>query len=145
MERNARRCAIATRNSAVNSGPADTAIHRQQAAERFAIDAARLAADTRCHSVIVLDVRGISPFTDYFVIATGTSPRQMRTACRDIEDMAAEAGWFAMSRSGYEGETWILVDFVDVVVHIFSDEARRYYDLEGLWGDGRKVRWDDAG
>jgi len=103
-----------------------------------------MAADTRCHSITVLDVRGLSPVTDYFVIATGTSARQMRTACRDIEEMAAEAGWFAMSRSGYEGETWILVDFVDVVVHIFSEEARRYYDLEGLWGDGRRVQWNDA-
>lgn len=112
-------------------------------AKSFAIEAARVASTTRCHSVVVLDVRRISPVTDFFVIATGTSPRQMRTVADDIEEMAAERNYKAMARSGYEGDTWILTDFVDVIVHIFSDEARLFYDLDNLWGDAKRVEWKD--
>lgn len=110
-------------------------------ARDFAIAAARMAADTRCVDVAVLDVTKISPITDYLVIATGTSARQMRSVCDDIEDMAKPQGYKALTRAGHDGETWILVDFVNVVVHVFSAEARGYYDLDNLWGDGEKVDW----
>ena len=102
-----------------------------------------MAANTRCHQVTVLDVRGLSPVTDYFVIATGTSARQMRSACDDIDELAAEHGYKALSHSGLEGEQWMLMDFVDVMFHVFSQEARMFYDLEGLWGDAKTVPWED--
>lgn len=114
------------------------------AAREFAIEAARLAANTRCHQVNVLDVRGVSPVTDFFVIASGTSARQMRAVADQIEELALPKGQRAMSRSGYEGENWILLDFVDVIVHIFSPEARIYYDLDNLWGDARRVEWQSG-
>jgi ribosome-associated protein len=104
-----------------------------------------MAANTRCHSVAILDVRGLSPITDFFVIATGTSARQMRTVMDDIEEMAEPMGYPAVARSGYEGDMWMLADFIDVIVHVFSDEARRYYDLDNLWGDARRVEWERAG
>lgn len=113
----------------------------QTSAHDFAIAAAKMAADTRCTNVVVLDVRGISPITDYLVIATGTSARQMRSVTDDIEEMAEPMGYKPLTRAGYEGENWILVDFVTVVVHIFAPEARAYYDLDNLWGDGKKVDW----
>src|SRR6187549_113312 len=91
-------------------------------ARQFAIDAARLLATTRCHDVNVLDVSGVSPITDYLVIATGTSARQMRSVTDDIEEMGTPLGYKALARAGYEGENWILVDFVNVVVHIFAPE-----------------------
>ena len=100
-----------------------------------------MAANTRCHNVVVLDVRGLSPVTDYYVVANGTSARQMRSVCDDIEEMAEPQGYKALTRAGHDGETWILVDFVNVVVHVFSAEARGYYDLDNLWGDGEKVEW----
>lgn len=109
---------------------------------RFAIEAARMAANTRCHNVVVLDVRGLSPVTDYFVIATGTSARQMRTVCDDVEELAETMSYTPLSRSGMEGETWMLVDFIDVMFHIFNDESRQYYDLEGLWGDAKRIDWE---
>ncbi len=113
----------------------------QESVLSFAIAAARMAADTRCTNVVLLDVGGISPITDYLVIATGTSARQMRSVCEDIEEMAKPLGFKALTRAGHEGETWILTDFINVVVHVFSAEARGYYDLDNLWGDGKIVDW----
>ncbi|MDW8261761.1 MAG: ribosome silencing factor [Phycisphaerales bacterium] len=115
--------------------PADAVIGARQ----FAIDAARLASNTRCHSVVVLDVADLSPVTDYFVIATGTSARQMRTVGEQIIELGEKCGYPAYHVDGYDSPNWLLVDFVDVVVHVFGDEARRYYDLDSLWGDAPKV------
>ena len=110
----------------------------------FAIEAARVAANTRCHQVVVLDVSNLSPVTDFFVIASGTSARQMRTVVEEIEELGMAKGIKPLSRSGREGETWILLDFVDVIVHVFSDAARAFYDLDNLWGDARRVTWQPA-
>jgi ribosome-associated protein len=114
---------------------------RLEASRRFAIEVARMAHHTRCHSVVVLDMAGISPVTDFYVIATGTSTRQMRTVCDDLDELAVKMKFQSFHRSGYEGETWIAVDYVDVVLHIFNQDARLYYDLENLWGDAKKVEW----
>jgi ribosome-associated protein len=105
----------------------------------FAKAAAKLAAETRCSAVIVLNVSGLSPVTDYFVIGTGTSGRQMKGVADDIEELAAERNDHVMNRS--IDEHWVLLDFVNVVVHIFDSDARLYYDLESLWGDAKRVEW----
>ena len=120
---------------------ADSQTAAPTSARDFAVAAAKMAADTRCSNVVVLDVSAISPVTDFLVLATGTSARQMRSVTDDIEEMAQPMGYKALTRAGYEGENWILVDFVTVVVHIFDGEARNYYDLDNLWGDGQKVDW----
>src|SRR5438552_3096682 len=112
-----------------------------EAAQAFAIEMARHAANTRCNNVIVLDLRGLSPVCDFFVIATGTSARQMRTVADEIVGLAKKSGYPPLASSGYEGETWILVDCVDVVFHVFSAQARAYYDLDNLWGDAKQVDW----
>jgi ribosome-associated protein len=104
----------------------------------FALEAAKLAANTRCHNVVVLDVRGLSPVCDYFVLGSGTSARQMRSVADEIVELAEKKGNKSIHKDGYEGESWILVDFVDVIVHLFSDEARAYYDLDNLWGDATR-------
>ena len=111
---------------------------------QFAIDAAKLAANTRCHNVVLLDVRGISPVTDYMILATGTSPRQMRTVCDDLAEWAQERGVRPYHSDGLESESWMLIDFVDVVVHVFNTESRSFYDLDGLWGDAQRVPWNEA-
>jgi ribosome-associated protein len=115
------------------------------AALDFARQAASLAADTRCHGVVLLDVSTLSPITDYFVIATGTSGRQMRAVADQLIDAGKEVGYKAAHVDGYDSAAWILVDFVDVVVHVFSQDARHYYDLENLWGDARKIELPAAG
>jgi ribosome-associated protein len=127
----------------VLAAAADSA-QRLEQSRQFAIEAARLAAQTHCQDVVVLDVAGLSPVTDFFVIATGRSPRQMRTVCDEIEELGAQRRFGSLSRSGYEGEQWICVDFVDVLLHVFSDEARRYYDLDNLWGDAKVVSWSET-
>jgi ribosome-associated protein len=111
----------------------------------FAIEAARLAADTHCQNVVILDLRGLSQVTDYFVLATGTSARQMRSVSDEIVELGKERKFHALERSGYEGESWILTDFVDVILHIFDPAARTYYDLDNLWGDATKVSWQRPG
>src|SRR5215213_8030850 len=118
---------------------------RLEAAKQFAVQSARLAANTRCHNVVVLDVSGISPVTDFLVLATGTSPRQMKTVCDDLEEMAGEKGEKPMSRVGDDSASWTCIDFVDVVVHVFSQDARGYYDLDGMWGDAVRVEWREDG
>jgi ribosome-associated protein len=65
----------------------------------------------------------------------------MRTVAEEIEELGLPRNWSAISRSGYEGESWILLDFVDVVVHVFSGDARLFYDLDNLWGDAKRVEW----
>jgi ribosome-associated protein len=114
---------------------------RLEAARQFAIQSARLAANTRCHNVVVLDVGGVSPVTDFLVLATGTSPRQMKTVCDDLEEMAESQNERPLSRVGDDSASWTCIDFVDVVVHVFSQDARGYYDLDGLWGDAPRVEW----
>jgi ribosome-associated protein len=89
----------------------------------------------------VLDVRGLCQVTDYFVLATGSSAKQMRSVAKEVEELGLPRNFKAMSQSGYEGASWVLIDFVDVIVQIFSAQARSYYDLDGLWGDAPKVEW----
>ncbi len=105
----------------------------------FAVAAAELAAATRCREVVVLDLTGISPICDYFVIATGTSSRQMKSVAIEIAELAKQSNNSPTGSSDYAGESWVLVDCVDVLIHIFSPEARGYYDLENLWGDAKRV------
>ncbi len=110
-------------------------------AKELSIAAARIAAERRCSDILVLDLRGKSPATDFFVIATGTSDRQMRTVANEISAEAKSSGFSLFGRAGYEQARWILLDFVDVVVHIFDSEFRDYYDLELLWGDAKRVEF----
>ena len=111
-------------------------------ARAFALAAARLAAQTRCHQVTVLDVSGLSPVCDYLVLATGTSARQMHTVADEILELGKSHDYPDFSHSGYAGDTWVCLDFIDLVVHLFNQEARMYYDLDGLWGDAPKVDWE---
>ncbi len=101
--------------------------------------AGRVALERRCDAVAVLDLRGKSPATDFFVICTGTSDRQMRTVADEISQTGREMGQQRFGRAGYDQARWILLDFVDVVVHIFDREYREYYDLELLWGDAERL------
>jgi|RhiMethySRZTD1v2_1073278.scaffolds.fasta_scaffold2374105_1 ribosome-associated protein len=110
----------------------------------FAIESARLLADDKCEDVLVLDVRGISQITDFIVIGTGTSERQMRSTLSHLDDLGAEHGFNAFGTSDDSRATWLLADFVDVVVHVFEPNTRAHYDLEMLWGDSKRVPWERA-
>jgi len=114
---------------------------KENTARRLAIEAARLAHDSHCEDIVVLDLQGISPVTDYFVIATGTSPRQMRSVADDIADFGKSIGQSVWQKAGMDSSQWVLLDFVDAVVHIFDEQARGYYDLELMWGEAPRVEW----
>jgi len=101
-----------------------------------------VAAERHCSDIVVLDLRGKSPATDYFVIATGTSDRQMRSVADEISEEARKHGLQRFGRAGYEQGRWILLDFIDVVIHLFDSEYRDYYDLELLWGDAQRLTID---
>lgn len=107
----------------------------------LATEAARLCSDDKCADVILLDVRGLSQITDYIVIGTGTSDRQMRSVLDHVEDLGTSLGFPVFRVSRDDRAVWLLADFVDVVVHLFEPNARAQYDLEMLWGDAPKVDW----
>ncbi len=115
---------------------------KNQKARTFALAAARVAQERHCSEITVLDLRGSSPATDYFVIATGTSSRQMRTVADEVSQQGRDMGFPRFGRAGYDQARWILLDFVDVVVHVFDEEYRQYYDLEMLWGDAEELTID---
>ena len=110
--------------------------------EQLAVQAARIAADDNCEEIVVLDLRGISPVTDYFVIATGTSRRQLQATADDARDYGKSIDQKVWRVAGHEQGQWIVLDFVDVVVHLFDTEHRAYYDLELIWGEAPKVEWE---
>ena len=114
---------------------------RVRATRKFAVDAARLLKDLHGEDILVLDVRGRSDVTDYLVLATGTSDRQVRSVADDIRELAAAAGLPGFGRHGDASAQWVALDFVDVVVHLFDPAARAHYDLEMLWGDAPRVVW----
>lgn len=108
---------------------------------KFAIDLARLADQTRCHNVVLLDLRQKSPVTKFFLLATGTSDRQRRTVGDELIAHGKLNGFPAWRSNGYETAKWIVVDFIDVVAHVFEEASRNFYDLEMLWGDCPRVTW----
>ena len=111
----------------------------------LAVEAARLCSDDKCTDVVLLDVRGLSQVTDYIVIGTGSSDRQMRSVLDHIEDHGKALGFPAFRVSRDDRASWLLADFVDVVVHLFEPNARAHYDIEMLWGDAPKVTWRRPG
>ncbi|MEA3342078.1 MAG: ribosome silencing factor [Chloroflexota bacterium] len=108
-----------------------------------ALVAAQTAADNRGQDIIVLDMRELTPIFDYFVIANGTSRRQLHAMSEEI-DHALEDGMgdCRMGIEGYVESHWILLDYGDVVIHLFEPETRKYYALEELWGNAKTVPFE---
>lgn len=115
-----------------------------QRAERFATHAARLLTDNRCEDATLLEVRAISEVTDYILIATGSSERQMAATVDELKELARQEGHSVYGRDNTTASGWLVVDFVDVVIHMFSPEQRIYYDIESLWGDAKRIDWRAA-
>ena len=91
--------------------------------------------DKKAEKLVVLNLTGLTAMSDYFVLATATSGRQSQALADAVEAALKAEGRRPLSVEGYQGGTWILLDFGDVVFHVFHDEARRFYGLERLWGD----------
>lgn len=106
------------------------------AAARVAADA---ALDKKAENVVILDVAGLTGYADCFVIATGTSDRQVSAIADSIEEKMKKAGHRPIGVEGHGLGHWVLLDFGDVVAHVFYEEARALYDVEGLWADARRI------
>ena len=90
-------------------------------------------------NIKLLKIDRVSSLADYFLICTGTSGTHVKTLCDAVEEAMDEAGEPMLSREGHRGGTWVLMDFGSLVVHVFTAEARKFYDLERLWQDGHQV------
>ena len=100
---------------------------------------ARVAADKRATEPVILDVRGLSSVTDYLLIVTGSSDRRVQTIAEAIIQVMKEGGVRPVGVEGLREGKWVLVDFGDWVVHVFQDDPRAFYDLEGLWFDAKRI------
>ncbi len=105
--------------------------------------AARAAAGMFARDVTIIDLRAVVSYTDYFVVASAETERQTRRIVEEVIDKMREEGYRPRSRRVDEGTSWISLDFLDVVVHVFTDEARDYYRLESLWRGAPQERWED--
>lgn len=108
-----------------------------------ALVAARAAASKTLEATVVLDVRELLGITDAFVVTSGTNPRQIRTIAEEVEKRVRAAGGGSPARvEGRDDLRWVLLDYGDFVVHVFSQEARDHYALERLWADAPRLEWE---
>ncbi len=107
---------------------------------RIAVDALE---DKKAQDVTIIDISNVSVIADYFIIANGTNRNQVQSMADNVEEKLGKAGFTPKQIEGYQTAGWILLDFRDVIVHIFSEEDRAFYDLERIWGDGIKVTKED--
>ena len=109
----------------------------------MAATAARAAGEMFAKAVTVVDLRGLVSYTDYFVIASAETERQTRRVAEEVIERMIRNGHRPRTKRVQEGTAWISLDFTDVVVHIFTDEARDYYRLESLWRSAPQERWGE--
>jgi len=98
-----------------------------------------IASDKQAGNIVLLDVRGICTFADYFVVCSGESQRQIHTILEEIEKTLKKEGVLPHHLEGAPDTGWLLLDYGDIIIHIFSPEERAYYDLDGLWGQAKVV------
>ena len=113
-------------------------MHHSKNEEKIIL-AAKAVLEKKALDLVVFDLRGISDMADYFLICNGTNNRQVRAIADAIEKALLEKGIKMDHKECYQESTWILLDYGDLVAHIFNDDKRQYYDLERLWGDAPRV------
>jgi len=94
--------------------------------------------DKKALDVVLLDVRGLSSYADWFVLGSGESERQVGATAEHVQEKLSEEGYRTIGTEGFETGHWVLLDYGEVVVHLFSTEVRAFYDLDGLWADAPK-------
>jgi ribosome-associated protein len=110
-------------------------VERHERARRLAA----AALDRKAREVVALDVRALTSFADTFLLASGTSDRHVRAVADAVREQSERDGAPPLGVEGYEEGRWVLLDFADVVVHVFLPDAREYYDLDRLWGDAPRI------
>ena len=103
--------------------------------------AATAAQDKKAFDIVVLDLRAPGAFTDHFVLCSGRSPRQVKAIVDAISERLRDEGKRPSLVEGYDHAEWVLIDCFDVVIHVFTDDTRRFYDLERLWGSAKRIEY----
>ena len=108
--------------------------------KRQVAEAINACQEKKAEEITILELeKGSGAFTDYFVVCSGTNPRQIQAISDEVEERLEKAGLRPTHVEGYKQAEWVLLDYVDFVVHVFSDKARKYYDLERLWKSAKKL------
>lgn len=115
------------------------------ASQVIARRAAQLCLDNKARDVVMLDLNGVSDMTDYFVIASGTSDTHVRSTAQHVMEELRKEGQRVEHVEGLEQGRWVLLDYVDFVVHVFHPTLRQFYQLERLWGDAEVTQVDLTG
>lgn len=106
-------------------------------------EAAKIAQDAledkKAEDIKVLDLQGLSNITDYFVIASGNNVNQLRAMADNVEEKLFKAGYKLHHSEGYQGGAWVLLDFGNIIVHLFNKEEREFYSLDRVWGDAKEI------
>lgn len=103
---------------------------------KLAIDALE---DKKAEDIKIIDISEVSPIADCFILASGSNRSQVQAMADSVEEKMHKAGFHLKQVEGYDGASWILMDFTDIVVHIFDRESRDFYDLERIWKDGKLI------
>jgi ribosome-associated protein len=113
--------------------------------EKLATTCAELASNKKAEDIVILDLRGISTFTDFFVICSATSEPHLKAIAGEIEMRLKEDHRIsAAAVDGFPASQWIVLDYLQVVVHVFHRDKREFYSLENLWGDAPQIEWEVA-
>jgi ribosome-associated protein len=108
--------------------------------QRQVAEAITACQEKKAEEITILDLeKGSGAFTDYFVVCSGTNPRQIQAIADEVELRLKRAGHYAAHIEGYRQAEWVLLDYVDFVVHVFAEKARRYYELERLWKSAKRL------
>lgn len=110
---------------------------------KYAKIAYEALTDKKGDDVKIIDISEISPIADYFIIADGANQNQLQAMCSAVEEKLYQAGCKLKQTEGNRNSTWILMDYGDVIVHVFSKEDRLFYDLERIWTDGKEIAVDE--
>jgi ribosome-associated protein len=112
--------------------------------KRQVSEAITACQEKKAEEITILELeQGSGAFTDYFLLCSGTNPRQVQAIADEVELRLKKAGQYPAHTEGYKQAEWVLLDYVDFVVHVFSEQARRFYDLERLWKSARRMTPDD--
>jgi ribosome-associated protein len=107
-------------------------------------EAIRACFEKKAEEITILELeKGSGPFTDYFVLCSGTNPRQVQAISDEVEERLERTGLRPTHVEGYKQAEWVLLDYVDFVIHVFSEKARKFYDLERLWKSARRLEPDE--
>ncbi len=113
--------------------------------KELALECARAAAEIQAENIRIFDLRGLSTLTDFMIVCSGTSMPHLRAILRDVRGHVEE--WTGVKPVHAEGKAdsrWVVLDYIDVMVHVMHAELREYYGLEQLWGDAKEIQWHDS-